>query len=312
MNDLHGKTGQWLSDGSDGQIHQENDEINASSESPETPLNVSYQVDVGCWHAAYFVIDIKELSGSLSVGLVKTSDFLPGWKTTGMFYNGNVTNGRAALMVGFGENLNSGGTVGVYLRRNESGLHAAFYRNHRCLGTAFQLGSEDDFFSPCIQVLGSVTFTYSAPVQVPQSTDREYPTAMDQFLGEWKMYKATGNSKAIDIPPDATVVFSFSSGTSQNTYAVGVKVVNQIATTFEKIGKEGNYDLIKVGPVMSTRMMPPAHLWSIEKNVTESLEKIKKMTIVDNDDLVLVGMELELKCKRFFKIFPPLHSYRGS
>lgn len=312
MNDLHGKTGLWLSesDGSSGEIHVENCEIKASSESQETPFNIMYQVDVGSWHEAYIVIEIKELSGSLSVGLVKASDFLPGWKTIGMFYNGNVTNGRAALMVEFGENLNSGGTVGVYSRRNETGLHVTYYRNHRCLGTAFHLGSEDDFFFPCVQVSGSVTFAYSAPAQVPQSIDREYPKAMDQFLGEWKMYELIRNSKAIDIPADATVVFNISPGKSQHTYAVGVKVVNQIATTFEKIGKQENYDLIKVRPVMSTRMMPPAHLWSIEKNIMESLEKIQKTTVVNDDDLLLIGMELELRCKRFFKVFPPLHSYR--
>jgi hypothetical protein len=309
-NALHGNIGHWISDGSDGNLVQENVEMKASSVSQGTPFNVLYQVDVGVWSSIYFVVEIKKLNGSLSVGVVKRNEFLPGWKTTGMFYNGNVTNGSSALTVRFGESLSSGGTVGVYVRRNESELRVTIYRNNQCLGTAFQLSNIDEFFFPCVQVSGSVTFLYSAPIELPKSTDREYPKALDRYLGEWKMDEATKDSKSVDIPNDLNIIFSVSPGKAQGMYALGVKVANQIHTTVEKVGKDEEFDLIQVGPVISTRMMPPPHLWEMEKFIVGSLEKIRKMSVVNEDVYVLVGAEVEIKCTRFYETFSPLHSYK--
>ena len=57
-------------------------------------------------------------AASLGAGLVERDGFLPGWKARGCFYNGNVTNGSAALIVGFGDRIKAGDAVGVYCRRD--------------------------------------------------------------------------------------------------------------------------------------------------------------------------------------------------
>ena len=52
--------------------------------------------------------DNKNSSNSISVGIVSADEFKPGYKIKGMFYNGNLTNGRASLSIGYGPYLKSG------------------------------------------------------------------------------------------------------------------------------------------------------------------------------------------------------------
>jgi hypothetical protein len=57
----------------------------------------------------WFTVEIVDLgadnnnnnsSNSISVGVIFTDEFKPGYKIKGMFYNGNLTNGRAGLSIG--------------------------------------------------------------------------------------------------------------------------------------------------------------------------------------------------------------------
>lgn len=311
-NALHHIRGEWISDGN-GTLNQQYSSLKASSECQGTPFNIMFQADAPPRGSMYYQVEIQNLTGSISVGVVKTNDFLPGWKTVGMFYNGNVTNGSSALIVDFGENPATGGTVGVYICRNAVELRILFYCNSRCLGTAFQLSEEecDNIFVPCIQVSGEVELVYSAPDQLPTSTEREHPKFSDSYLGKWKLYEAYSGSDQIpvNIPTDVDTIFNMLPGKFRNTYALGVKVANQIHATIEKVAVADEYDQIKIGPVMSTRMMPPTHLLELERYLAESLPKLHKMR-VSNETLILVGTTVQMKCTAFYETFLPSRHYR--
>ena len=96
---------------------------------------------------------------SLSVGVVRPSEVKKGWGTKGMFYNGNLTNGSAALKVGYGPRLKPGDVVIVEYRYiDEDKKHRVkFHVNGQCLGTAFEISTDNsEMFVPCLNCQGQV------------------------------------------------------------------------------------------------------------------------------------------------------------
>ena len=318
MNILYGLISQWITDGSNGSLTQTFPELTASSSSQGTPYNVMFDIDLASLPTAagsmYYQVEVQKLNGSLSVGVVKREEFLAGWKTRGMFYNGNVINGSAALIVGFGEHPVEGSTVGVYVCREElsNETRVVFYWNNQCLGTAFQLNNDDaknHVYLPCIQVCGEVTLEYSAPEDLPRTIEREYPKASDPYVGNWKLEEAFVGPELgqFPLPTDLDIILRLSPANTADAYNLALKVANQLHTTVKKVGKIDGSDEIKVGPVASTLMMPPPHLRKVERYLAESLPILYKMSAHDN--LVLTGATAEMICSRFYETFAPVNKY---
>lgn len=112
----------------------------------------------------FFQVEIPpgEMSSSLSVGVVRRSEVKKGWGTKGMFYNGNLTNGGAALKVGYGPSLKPGDVILVeYGYTDEDKKHRVrFHVNGTCLGTAFEIVDDSmnksEIFVPCLSCQGHI------------------------------------------------------------------------------------------------------------------------------------------------------------
>ena len=106
-------TARWIGDGTDGatlvQAPDASSTITFGTAKRGTPYNVrldppaSPSPPFSSTNDIYYEVTLEEVeSGNLAVGYVSPDNFLAGWKTRGMFYNGNLTNGSAGLCMGFG------------------------------------------------------------------------------------------------------------------------------------------------------------------------------------------------------------------
>ena len=224
----------WIGDGTVGATFSLKKESSSSSTtiitfgSPKrgTPFNVRLDDPNNCLKPTdnlYFEVTLvgpEPPTGTLAVGFVKSTEFLPGWKTRGMFYNGNITNGSALKISNFGNRLTTiGDKLGVYLLRTDSDSNEVndtkkrsrsdeeettrtkviFYINGRCLGVGFDIvttttSKNDNIFYPCLHLDGKATIKYTAPSSFPSTIDRHSTKKRntssdddddDPYSGDW-------------------------------------------------------------------------------------------------------------------------------
>mmetsp|Transcript_66087 Transcript_66087/g.127681 ORF Transcript_66087/g.127681 Transcript_66087/m.127681 type:complete len:159 (-) Transcript_66087:173-649(-) len=81
----------------------------------------------------------------------------------------------------------------------------------------------------------------------------------------------------------------------ENSFRLGVKVVNTLRA--EAISRKDDslkpFEGLKVGPVMSTRMMGAESMMQVEQSLSGALEELQKWIVVDGK-LLLVGPTAEL------------------
>lgn len=305
-NALTSLEGKWIGDGGGGEITQDGPSLTIKSESRGTPLNVCYDdappTASGEW--CFEVILVKITKGSsVSVGLVNKEEMLPGWKARGMFYNGNLTNGSAALVTSFGPYLKEGDTVGVYVTNNNRNV--TFYYDGRCLGTGFSLSTEKTYI-PCIHVSGEVQISFAIPTNLPATLSKE--GVSEGMVDEWKLVEAVNEAgAAVAIPEDRDIVLNL--GVSgPDGYDLSLRVGNILRCRASKEDGGG----IKMGMVMSTMMEPPPELKEIEAFLSSSLPNGTSLELQDNKRLILTGdvsFQLKLVFERYVKTFKPLESY---
>mmetsp|Transcript_13102 Transcript_13102/g.28425 ORF Transcript_13102/g.28425 Transcript_13102/m.28425 type:complete len:321 (+) Transcript_13102:138-1100(+) len=306
----------WIGDGTEGATLTVNGSaITLASAKRGTPYNVRLDSStLTPTDNLYYEVElVGECEGNLAVGLVTSTEFQPGWKSRGMFYNGNVTNGSAGLRIGFGDHpKKSGDRVGVYLLRNGSECRVVYYINGRCLGAGFAVtSSADTTFYPCLHLDGRGTVNYSAPASFPTTTDRESATFGDAYSGEWVLSKAQTGPELHDLPlpEDAKIVLSFAL-VEPNAYRLSIKVANTFNTSVKLVGKMESFDKIEIGPAMATRMMPPPPLQPVESFVEQGLSTLYKMIVSETGSLVMTGPAAEMICARYEKTFEPVTSYQ--
>mmetsp|Transcript_21955 Transcript_21955/g.36326 ORF Transcript_21955/g.36326 Transcript_21955/m.36326 type:complete len:319 (+) Transcript_21955:98-1054(+) len=315
-NSLAGVDGALVGDGSEGTVQATSENgllapgTLIASETRGSPFNVMFDGSVPT-STIFFEVTIMELTGSIAVGVVKKKEFHQGYKTKGMFYNGNVTNGSAALTVSFGDHVKASDKVGVLIERESSeAVQAVFYLNNICLGPAFRLESIDanEIFYPCIHVTGEATVDYSVPLKLPVTTNRQSSHQQGSYIGDWKLEKLfTGPElHEFPLPEGHDIILIFKGGPAN--FRFSAKVGNTIGCQIEVEGKQEAFDKIKVGPVMGTKMMPPPALQAVESLINESLPILCKMIISDSS-LIMTGATVELNASRYSKMFEPLTKY---
>ena len=108
-NSLYGVAMNWIGDGKGDASFTVQDASVLCVRGGETGTPFNIRLDLQTPRPDYyFQVVIQEMTDSLSVGIVTPSEFQPGWKTKGMFYNGNLTNGSAALAVNWGPRFGIG------------------------------------------------------------------------------------------------------------------------------------------------------------------------------------------------------------
>ena len=310
-------TSGWIGDGTDGAtLSVDGSSITFGTAKRGTPYNVRLDSNsaLSPKDNLYYEITLDEAeSGNLAVGFVTPDKFLSGWKSRGLFYNGNLSNGAAGLRMGFGKFLKAGDTVGSYLVREDDNatVKVVFYLNGRCLGPGFVVPSSGtDVFYPCLHLDGKAKVTYSAPTSFPSIVDRESAKSNDAYSGDWLLKQAMTGPELheLPLPDEAKIILSFGDN-NDGMYRLSIKVANTFNTSVKVVGKMEAFDKIEVGPAMATRMMPPPVLEPVERFMEEGLETLYKMIVSDDGNLILTGPAAEMICERYEKTFEPATSY---
>lgn len=304
-NALTNVKGKWVGDGGEGEITHDGPSLTVKSATRGTPLNVCYDAPIPDGDFCFEVILVKiTKDSSISVGVVSKDEFSPGWKTRGMFYNGNLTNGSAALQTSFGPYLKEGDTIGVYV--SNGNRNVTFIHDGRCLGTGFSL-PEGKPYHPCIHVSGEVQVSFAIPETLPTGVVKE--GVKEGLVDEWKLIEAVNESGTpIDIPEARDVVLNLGFSPDGNQYELSLRVGNTLRCHATK--EEGGS--IKVGMIMSTMMESPPELKEIEAFLSSSLPNATSLDLVENKTLMFAGSDgsqLKLVFERYLKTFKPLEKY---
>lgn len=293
MNSLHNeKESEWIVDKSNNEStlrssivwHENNQdlkhEITLASGKQGTPFNIMLQPlpsSTSTANAAttdndkdlYFEATIIQLNGHIAIGFATPSEFQPGWRTKGMFYNGNnITNGSAALIVGFGPPqkrgmISNGDIIGVYLkqRRDEGNLSVVFYHNGQSLGTAFHISSSTtdkvlSSFRPCLHVDGMASVLYVAPRSIPTAMSRDVSSMDDStsFKGEWIVKQCFSGPELGEhkLPSTVKAILSIQDLSALQGRFRGRCTMRSKAAAEEEEHSSKKYDLsIKVGNIMN-------------------------------------------------------------
>mmetsp|Transcript_53349 Transcript_53349/g.159749 ORF Transcript_53349/g.159749 Transcript_53349/m.159749 type:complete len:312 (-) Transcript_53349:51-986(-) len=311
MNSLQTNSDKWIGDGSDGKLTVDGGQMSFGSAKSGTPFNIRLDDEsIAPTGSLFYEVEVVELNGTLGIGAITRDNFLPGWKSKGIFYNGNLTNGSAALLCSFGERAAVGDTVGLFIKRNDGQLKTFFYFNKKCLGEAFRLDGETDVFYPCLHLDGNCVVKYRSPDSFPSETNRQPSERADAYCGDWELTKAFDGPELYEraLPKDEEIILNFHQ-TGGKSYHLSVKVGNSMRTTVNITGELEAFDEINVGMVMSTRKMPPPELMDFERFLSSKLPEMRKMIVGENGELVMCGVTVELLAKRYEKHFEPLTEY---
>jgi len=287
----------------------------------------------------YYTVKILSISNesSLAIGLVTPTNFQPGWKTKGYFYNGhNITNGSAALIVGFGgygSSIHVGDVLGVYYGEvgddNSSGWkrqkEVVFYHNGRCLGAGFSFdeGNYERLY-PCLHLSGSATVSFSIPKSPPKVFQREQKPRKheDRYSGDWLIEKAFLGPELGELPVATESRFRITLERVDGVlpslkdgvrYYVNVKIDNTFRTSFMITSNMEAFDGIQLeGPCMSTRMMSRPDHAPMEEFVQTALSSegrgVVKMIVSEQGQLIMSGPTVEMICSPFVETFEPVRS----
>ncbi|CAB9531075.1 expressed unknown protein [Seminavis robusta] len=303
MNSLHNKEMTWVGDGSDGNtLTQTGNDLVIASKSGGTPFNLRLDSEQAS-QDYYWQATIQKLKGNLSFGAVSKDGFKPGWKTKGMFYNGNLTNGSGALKVSWGPRFEVGDAVGVRVSPGES-LTVTFYKNGECLGTGFRLSNNTTTFYPCLHVSGSASLSVEVPEALP-STELSTPNVTG-FYGDWKLDKAWDGENPLTIPDDRPLRLELINEGSKikmhfkiaNNIGGGASILEQNETTMK----------VDCGPFMMSRMMPPPEFRTLENLI--GTKKITTITLDDsNGTLTVTGPEMKTEWSRLIRAPEALNTF---
>ena len=304
-NALTNVNGKWIGDETSGELKQDGTFLTLKSNSPGTPFNARYDCTTPDGQDWYFQVKLNTIpkNSCISVGVVNPEEMLPGWKTRGMFFNGNLTNGGAALVTAFGPYPKEGDSVGVFVTNNNEDV--TFYVNEKCLGTGFSLGQRGGkVFCPCIHVSGEATVEFVIPDTLPSVVMTREQTTQG-MSDEWKLIQAINETgRAVDVPEARDIVLHLDESVAQ--FDLSIRVGNTLRCRAKK--EEGGG--VTVGPTMGTRMIPPPELQEMETFVEKSLPAVTSIALLD-ENLVLSksGSQMKLVFERYVKNIKPLEAY---
>ncbi len=329
----------WIGDGSDHSVLKSSYEdgvslIEFSSATKGTPFNIRLDAtnnDLVPLNSFYFDIQVTDISDStLAVGMVSKSGFLPGWKTKGYFYNGNITNGSAGLIIGFGSPIRAGDIIGVYLDRESGQCRLIFYHNQRCLGAGFALAEMNDVLYPCLHLSGKATVKFSIPKKenFPTIFKREEVVrdrVNSPYNGKWVINQALqGHDRhELSLPPNSECIITIATIDKEPSegevkqYQLQIKVCNSFRTSFRTVRKVDSRDQIEAfGPCVRTLMLPSPECAKMEEFIQSTIrsdfgdfmECFRTISIGEDEKLVFSGRASEISCSRYVEVFDPVES----
>lgn len=261
-NNLYGTTMNWIGDCKDGASIEVQDGtvLNVLGGDDGTPFNVRLDLQTPR-PDYYFQVLIQEMTESLSVGIVKPGEFQPGWNIAGMFYNGNLTNGSAALSVNWGPRFGSGDSVGVRVITTSENVEVIFYKNGKSLGTGFVIENQSSqIYCPCLSIVGDAKLRFEIPEELPPP--ELYVTEDLAMAGPWKLVKAVyDDGTAVTMPGRPATMELWR---DQATLKFAFKVGNPISGSATILDEHGDTLTIKMGSMITGLMMTPPVLREVE------------------------------------------------
>ncbi len=255
----------WIGDGKDGaSIDVQDDTIlNVRGGDEGTPFNVRLDLR-SLIPDYYFQALIHEVTGSLSVGVVAPDEFQSGWKSAGMFYNGNLTNGSAALAVNWGPRFGSGDSVGVRVITTSESVEVVFYKNGKSLGTGFLIENQSSqIYCPCFSIVGDAKLRCEIPAELPP---QELYVAEDLAMaGPWSLAEAIDDDGTALTMPGRPATMELSR--DQATLRFAFKVGNPISGSAKIIDEHGDTLTLEMGSMLTGLMMTPPVLREIESYI---------------------------------------------
>eukprot|EP00917_Polyrhabdina_sp_WS-2016_P016552 GHVP01035798.1.p1 GENE.GHVP01035798.1~~GHVP01035798.1.p1 ORF type:complete len:323 (-),score=73.53 GHVP01035798.1:664-1632(-) len=110
--------------------------------SKSTPQSACLNTELFGGSETSWILQIKS-SRSIDFGVSHLDLIGEGWNSTGLFYNGNLHDGRGVIKGNFGPHLKAGDTIEMFVQMKESDdnsrLRIAYKLNNMKLGTAFDL-----------------------------------------------------------------------------------------------------------------------------------------------------------------------------
>jgi hypothetical protein len=282
----------------------------------------------------YFQIDVLSMdtdSASLSVGVVRPSEFRKGFLNKGMFYNGNLTNCGGSLILSYGPRPKQGDTIVVeYTELNDS-FQVRFHVNGKCLGIAFQIpkssrtssATASESFLPCLHGDGELKLKVSTSIEMPVCTTTS--SIAHPLEGDWLMLEAMAdeaNQRKIWPQSPSSV------GTDNQHYQLTLhmeltddqwKLVLKVCNTLlaqkviSELGAEDedadqkHYRLSGPSRVMSTMMRPWPPLDAIEPTLSKALGSGWKSFVLDRSDTLFAQSESGSMLASFQRVLTDLH-----
>ncbi|KAL3909180.1 MAG: hypothetical protein SGARI_002729 [Bacillariaceae sp.] len=239
--------------------------------------------------AYYFQVRIVDKGSSVSVGVVTPTEFQPGYKNKGMFYNGNLTNGSAALKTSFGPHLKSGDLVALecaHISTDEAGSSFAMtvYLNGKKIGRGFEIATTDPSqrFVPCLAATGNVDLMVQVLADQPNLSVAK--VSVHPLEGKWKIVNAkkdaSGKDHAIPVHdesgnplPDQRDIIMDIAPADEEKIRVSVHVFNNIGVTmgYNASLDKMTYETSASGGPMMTMMMPPPPYDRVEQELSKAI-----------------------------------------
>jgi len=212
---------------------------------------------VACWE-----FEVKAGQG-MWVGLGTEENFGSGYKLKGLLYGGpgNLSDGGGLLKGKWGPKFEEGDKIGMRLEISGDSTKIAFTKNGAGLGLAFDLqGWNGSALRPIVSLSSqgqsiAIKETASAPLEAFLSSGAT-PAGL---AGSWSQ----SEDCSVTIEPEGVGQW---------------RVAARVANTMSCVVKEGAWGSVSVGPVMSTKMMPPPHLQDRERSISQLLSGLTGMS----------------------------------
>jgi len=291
-------------------------ELEQSSQTGGSPVNLMATANTAPFPDSYwFQVRIveKDRSSSVSVGVVLPSEFQQGYKNKGMFYNGNLTNGSAALKTGYGPYLQQGDVIVLECTHDHNSHFFALtiHVNGKRIGRGFEIATTDGAatFVPCLAIQGK-NLKLLAQIHEAMPDLSPLERSIHPLEGKWKIEKAAkGTNHNDDIIPveggqeGRGIIMSISPET-EDKLGISVHVFNNIGLQKQYTASPDKkiFDVVNVGhgPI-TTMMMPPPPYHTVEQELAKAMvDHWQSFRLVDENTLTITTMtnHVMAKCVR--------------
>jgi len=229
------------------------------------------------------IVEEKHRSSSLSMGVAKHSNFRLGYGTKGMLYNGNLTNGIAALKTGYAPFLQKGDAVVVEYAVLGEFIEVKHHVNGECLGIGFRVPKEDEAFLPVLSMTGELTLQIKITLDMPEYAATSGPDGSEpSIIGTpFKITEAQDETGRTIVPVEGgdpskiikvTIVPDGESTDQASLIVVVFNILSIGELSFFKSETGIKLSSVEGGHrVTSTRRRPPEPYLGVEKSMSQCM-----------------------------------------